>query len=71
MTICNCGSVGSPYDGDPRASYLLIDDDQPSIRRVEYDVEKEVGRLLASDYPQKEWIAELRRSGSYVPLPEK
>jgi putative phosphoesterase len=71
MTICNCGSVGSPYDGDRRASYLVIDDDQPSIRRVEYDVEKEVGRLMASDYPQKEWIAELRRSGSYVPLPEK
>lgn len=71
MTICNCGSVGSPYDGDPRASYLMIDDGRPSIRRVEYDVEKEVGRLLASDYPQKDWIAALRRSGSYVPLAEK
>jgi putative phosphoesterase len=71
MTICNCGSVGSPYDGDRRASYLVIDDDQPSIRRVEYDVEKEVKRLLASDYPQKEWIARLRRSGSYEALPEK
>lgn len=70
MTVCNCGSVGSPYDGDPRASYLVIDDDQPSIRRVEYDMEKEVGRLLASDYPQKEWIARLRRSGSYGALPE-
>ncbi len=71
MTICNCGSVGSPYDGDPRASYLMIDDEQPAIRRVEYDVEKEVGRLMASDHPQKEWIASLRRSGIYVPLPEK
>ncbi len=70
MTVCNCGSVGSPYDGDPRASYLVIDDEQPSIRRVEYDMEKEVGRLLASDYPQKEWIARLRRSGSYGALPE-
>lgn len=71
MTICNCGSVGSPYDGDPRASYLLIDDGNPTIRRVEYDVEKEVGRLLASDHPLKEWIAQIRRSGSYVELPEK
>jgi putative phosphoesterase len=70
MTICNCGSVGSPYDGDPRASYLLVDSDQPSICRVEYDVEKEAGRLLASDYPQKEWVAEMRRRGSYVPPPE-
>ncbi len=70
MTVCNTGSVGSPYDGDPRASYLMIDDGKPAIRRVEYDVEKEVGRLLASDYPLKEWIAEMRRKGSYVPLPE-
>ncbi len=70
MTICNCGSVGSPYDDDPRASYLMIDDEKPEIRRVKYDVEKEVGRLLASDHPHKKWIASLRRSGTYVPLPE-
>jgi predicted phosphodiesterase len=71
MTVCNTGSVGSPYDGDPRASYLLIDDGKPAIRRVEYDIEKEVGRLLVSDYPYKEWIAEMRRKGSYVPPPEE
>jgi predicted phosphodiesterase len=70
MTVCNAGSVGSPYDGDPRASYLLIDEGQPAIRRVAYDIEKEVGRLLASDYPYKEWIAEMRRKASYVPPPE-
>ena len=71
MTVCNSGSVGSPYDGDPRSSYLLIDDGKPVIRRVEYDVEKEAGRLLASDYPLKEWYAEIRRRGSYVPPPEE
>ena len=71
MTVCNTGSVGSPYDGDLRSSYLLITDDQPTIRRVAYDVEKEVGRLLASDYPYKEWIAEMRRKASYVPPPEE
>ena len=71
MTVCNTGSVGSPYDGDLRSSYLLITDDQPTIRRVEYDVKKEVGRLLASDYPHKEWIAEMRRKASYVPPPEE
>ena len=70
MTVCNTGSVGSPYDGDPRDSYLLIDNGQPETRRVEYDVEKEVGRLLSSDYPQKEWIAEMRRKGTYLPPPE-
>jgi putative phosphoesterase len=66
MTVCNSGSVGLPYDGDPRASYLLIDEGRPEIRRVEYDVEKEVERLLKSDYPQKEWLAEMRRRGTYV-----
>jgi putative phosphoesterase len=70
MTICNTGSVGSPYDGDPRASYLMIDNEQPETRRVAYDVGKEVGRLLASDYPHKEWIAEMRRKGSYLPAQE-
>ena len=70
MTVCNTGSVGSPYDGDPRSSYLMIRNGQPTIRRVEYDVEKEVGRLLASVYPYKEWIAEMRRKASYVPPPE-
>jgi predicted phosphodiesterase len=69
MTVCNCGSVGSPYDDDPRSSYLLIDDGKPAIRRVAYDVEKEAGRLLASDYPLKEWYAEMRCKGSYVPPP--
>ena len=69
MNVCNAGSVGAPYDGDPRASYLLIDDGQPAIRRVAYDVEKEVGRLLVSDYPYREWIAELRRRGLYLAPP--
>lgn len=71
MTVCNCGSVGAPYDGDPRASYLMMDNGRPSIRRVKYDIDKEVGRLMASDYPHKEWIAAMRRSGSYEALPEK
>jgi hypothetical protein len=71
LTVCNSGSVGMPYDGDPRSSYLLITDGEPEIRRVEYDVEKEAGRLLASDYPHKEWLAEIRRRGAYIPPPEE
>jgi putative phosphoesterase len=70
MTVCNSGSVGSPYDGDPRASYLLIDDGMPAIRRVEYSVHREIQRLLASDYPHREWIAEMRRRAAYVSPPE-
>jgi putative phosphoesterase len=71
FTICNSGSVGAPYDGDPRASYLLIDNNQPAIRRVEYDVEAEARRLLASNYPYKYWLAEMRRRGTYLPPFEK
>jgi len=69
-TVCNSGSVGMPYDGDPRSSYLLIAEGEPAIRRVEYDVENEVGRLLASTYPQKAWLAEMRRRGAYVAPPQ-
>jgi diadenosine tetraphosphatase ApaH/serine/threonine PP2A family protein phosphatase len=67
LTICNSGSVGAPYDGDPRASYLLIDNNEPTIRRVEYDVEAEVCPLRASNYPYKHRLAEMRRRGLYVP----
>ncbi len=67
FTVCNSGSVGMPYDGDPRACYLLLTDGRPEIRRVEYDIEHETRSLLASDYPHREWFAEVRRRGAYVP----
>lgn len=39
--LFNGGSVGMPYNGDPRAQYLLLDarggEWQPTLRRVEYD----------------------------------
>jgi diadenosine tetraphosphatase ApaH/serine/threonine PP2A family protein phosphatase len=65
MTVANSGSVGAPYDGDPRASYLLLDGGAEVIR-VEYDVEREVAGLLASGYPGADRIAESRRRGAYV-----
>ena len=37
-TLCNVGSVGQPRDLDPRACYILLDDDTIRYRRVEYDV---------------------------------
>jgi putative phosphoesterase len=70
FTLCNSGSVGMPYDGDPRASYLLMDGNSASIQRVQYDTDQEAKRLLASDYPYKEWLAEIRRRGEYVSPPE-
>lgn len=69
FTVCNTGSVGMPYDGDPRASYLLLDGERAETRRVEYDVSKEVDRLLKSNYPFKEWLAEIRQRGAYIAPP--
>jgi putative phosphoesterase len=38
VELVNPGSVGMPFDGDPRAAYALLDDDgRLSHRRVEYD----------------------------------
>jgi diadenosine tetraphosphatase ApaH/serine/threonine PP2A family protein phosphatase len=67
MTVANSGSVGAPYDGDPRASFLLVDDDGvPEVVRVQYDIEREAAGLLASGYPGADRIAESRRRGEYV-----
>ena len=59
MIVANSGSVSLSYDGDRRASYLLIDDSKPSIRRVEYDVHKEVRTLASSALPHADWIAKI------------
>jgi predicted phosphodiesterase len=65
LTVANSGSVGMPFDGDPRASYLVIDDEQIAIRRVTYDVEGEIKELMASNYPGAVSIAETLRTGTY------
>ena len=65
MTVVNTGSVSLSYDGDPRASYLLLDDSQPSIRRVEYDIGKEVKALQSSGIPHADWIAKMLESGTF------
>jgi predicted phosphodiesterase len=67
FVVANSGSVGMPYDGDPRASYLLIEDGNVTIRRVEYDVEAEIQQLHSSGYPRAAWLAEIRRQAKYVP----
>ena len=69
-TVANSGSVGMPYDGDPRASYLLIENRRVSVRRVEYDVEQEITDLVATGYPYADWLADIRRHGIYVPPPQ-
>jgi putative phosphoesterase len=62
--IINTGSVGLPYDGDPRASYLLLEGNSPSIQRVDYDLEKELKALSTCGLPGAAWTARMLRTGS-------
>jgi len=59
MIVANTGSVSLSYDGDPRASYLLLDESTPSIRRVEYDVDQEVKALSGCGLPHAAWIVKM------------
>lgn len=65
MIVANSGSVGLSYDGDRRASYLVLEGSTPVIRRVEYDVEAEVRNLAASGLPHADWIAKIIESGTF------
>lgn len=62
MTVVNTGSVSLSHDGDRRASYLLLDDAKPEIRRVEYDVDRELKALADCKLPHADWIARILES---------
>jgi predicted phosphodiesterase len=66
LIVANAGSAGLSWDGDARASYLLIDGGAIEIRRVEYPIENDVADLYATGYPLPDWLAEMRRSATYV-----
>jgi predicted phosphodiesterase len=68
LVVANNGSVGSPFDGDSRASYMLVDGGRPEIVRVEYDVEREVSLMLGSGYPDAARLAQTRSLGTFVPV---
>ncbi len=59
LIVINSGSVGMPYDGDPRAGYLLLDEGRPAFRRVPYDVQREIDALNQSARPHAAWIARI------------
>lgn len=65
MTIANTGSVSLSYDGDHRAAYLLLDGSTPEVRRVEYDVDKELKILGDCHIPHADWIAKMLASGTF------
>lgn len=46
--IVNIGSVGQPRDRNPRSCYAIYDGASVTYRRVEYDVEKTIQKILAN-----------------------
>lgn len=59
LRVVNAGSVGLPFDGDPRACYAIISSSaangngpiQVQLRRVAYDVERVVEQFFARAHP--------------------
>lgn len=64
LAVVNTGSVSLSYDGDRRACYLLLDGSTPSIRRVDYDVDRELRALRSRGFPHADWIAKILASGA-------
>ena len=63
-TVANSGSVSLSYDGDPRASYLLLDGLTPAIHRVEYDLDKELKALSQCGLPHADWVQRMLSTGT-------
>jgi putative phosphoesterase len=59
MRVVNAGSVGLPFDGDPRACYAIISNladngygpTQVELRRVVYDVDKAIEQFYTRNHP--------------------
>lgn len=64
--VVNPGSVGQPRDGDPRASYAIIENQRVELKRIEYPVEDTVRTVLESNLPEpaKASLVEVFRTGA-------
>jgi predicted phosphodiesterase len=43
--MINVGSIGQPRDGDPRACYVVLEDDLVRFRRIEYPFDKTIAKI--------------------------
>jgi predicted phosphodiesterase len=52
--LVNCGSVGQPRDGDPRAAYGLLDmhEHALTIHRIPYDMPRAQAKIIAAGLPE-------------------
>jgi diadenosine tetraphosphatase ApaH/serine/threonine PP2A family protein phosphatase len=44
-TIINAGSVGQPRDGDPRACYVILEDERVRFRKLHYPLQKTIQKI--------------------------
>lgn len=67
--VVNPGAVGLQRDGDPRASYAIIEDGRVELKRVAYDIDRVVAATVAAPIERlaKELLTEVYRVGLYVP----
>ena len=60
--IINVGSVGQPRDGDPRASYVVLDEEKAEFFRIPYDIDVTAKRIR--EQPQlHEYLADRLYAG--------
>ncbi len=55
-TFVNPGAVGRPFDGNPRASFAIVeiaDTFNVRLKRIEYDVEKNIHALMNAGLPHE------------------
>jgi putative phosphoesterase len=67
-TVVNPGSVGLTRDGDPRASYAVIEDGHVELKRVEYAVEQTVAAsdVKVGDPLARRMLADTYRGGGLL-----
>jgi diadenosine tetraphosphatase ApaH/serine/threonine PP2A family protein phosphatase len=51
--LVNCGAVGQPRDGDPRAGYGIVDTDARTVvtMRIGYDVTSAQMKIIKAGLP--------------------
>lgn len=62
VTVINTGSISQSFDGDARASYLLLENGMPTVRRVEYDIEREISAITQNRLPHADWVVRTLRA---------
>ena len=63
--VINPGSLGLPRDGDPRASYAIMENRRVELKRMEYPIEATIRNIEESRLPEaaKTLLAEVLRTG--------